>query len=141
MGLRDWFRAKPEEDPILGAREPEPTGLAVEASSSTVSHTVAAQGVEGFDAAELARQLQAAGGDPDQLVAQLREMFPGAQINVSESSVDSSSNPELAAQMLSSLGIGEPDPIAQLERLAALHSSGALSDQEFAAAKARLLGT
>ena len=42
--------------------------------------------------------------------------------------------------MLSSLGMGTPDPIAQLERLAALHASGALSDEEFAAAKARLLG-
>jgi hypothetical protein len=29
---------------------------------------------------------------------------------------------------------------AQLERLAGLHSSGVLSDEEFAAAKARLLG-
>jgi len=40
----------------------------------------------------------------------------------------------------------EPAPVpvdpttAQLERLAGLHSSGVLSDEEFAAAKARLLG-
>jgi Short C-terminal domain len=32
------------------------------------------------------------------------------------------------------------DPIARLKDLAALHESGALSDEEFAAAKARLLG-
>jgi putative oligomerization/nucleic acid binding protein len=32
------------------------------------------------------------------------------------------------------------DTIAELERLARLHESGALSDQEFAAAKARVLG-
>jgi Short C-terminal domain len=32
------------------------------------------------------------------------------------------------------------DPIARLKDLAALHESGALSDDEFAAAKARLLG-
>ncbi len=32
-----------------------------------------------------------------------------------------------------------PDPVAQLERLAALHSSGALTDAEFAAEKAKLL--
>ncbi|HEY7105111.1 MAG TPA: SHOCT domain-containing protein [Acidimicrobiia bacterium] len=33
------------------------------------------------------------------------------------------------------------DSVAELERLAALHSSGALTDDEFAAAKASLLGT
>ena len=32
------------------------------------------------------------------------------------------------------------DSIAELERLARLHESGALTDQEFAAAKARVLG-
>ena len=130
MGLRDWFRGKPEQDPILGGLG-QPTGLEVEASSATVSSTVFGQPVEGLDP----------GGDPDELVARLREMFPGAKIDVSESSVDASSNPELAAQVLGSLGMGKPDPIAQLERLAALHASGALSDAEFAAAKARLLGT
>jgi Short C-terminal domain len=34
----------------------------------------------------------------------------------------------------------ESDPIARLERLARLHESGALSDEEFTAAKARVLG-
>ena len=34
-----------------------------------------------------------------------------------------------------------PDPIAQLKELAALHDQGALTDAEFAAQKARLLGT
>lgn len=34
----------------------------------------------------------------------------------------------------------ETDTIAELERLARLHGSGALSDEEFAAAKARVLG-
>jgi hypothetical protein len=34
----------------------------------------------------------------------------------------------------------EADTIAELERLARLHESGALSDDEFAAAKARVLG-
>ena len=33
------------------------------------------------------------------------------------------------------------DTIAELERLARLHETGALSDEEFAAAKARVLGT
>jgi Short C-terminal domain len=33
-----------------------------------------------------------------------------------------------------------PDPMEQLERLAALHAQGALTDEEFAAQKAKLLG-
>ena len=33
-----------------------------------------------------------------------------------------------------------PDPLAQLERLAALHEKGLLSAEEFTAAKAKLLG-
>jgi hypothetical protein len=32
------------------------------------------------------------------------------------------------------------DPVAELKELAQLHSSGALTDAEFAAAKAKLLG-
>jgi membrane protease subunit (stomatin/prohibitin family) len=34
----------------------------------------------------------------------------------------------------------QDDVIAQIERLAALHKAGALSDEEFAAAKKKLLG-
>jgi hypothetical protein len=33
------------------------------------------------------------------------------------------------------------DPIAQLKDLASLHEAGALTDDEFAAAKAKILGT
>lgn len=33
------------------------------------------------------------------------------------------------------------DPAEQIEHLAQLHASGALSDEEFAAAKAKVLGT
>ncbi len=36
---------------------------------------------------------------------------------------------------------GGPSVTEQLDRLASLHQQGALTDQEFAAAKARLLGT
>jgi hypothetical protein len=32
------------------------------------------------------------------------------------------------------------DPTAQIEKLSQLHASGALSDEEFAAAKAKILG-
>jgi hypothetical protein len=35
----------------------------------------------------------------------------------------------------------EQDPIAQLKELAALHADGVLTDEEFAAQKAKILGT
>jgi Short C-terminal domain len=35
----------------------------------------------------------------------------------------------------------QDDPTAQIEKLASLHASGALTDEEFAAAKAKILGT
>ena len=138
MGLRDWLRGKPEHDPILGGLEQ----ASAEAHTQVVARSVETPGVEGFDAAELARRLQSAGGDPDRIVAELKALFPGAQIDVSESTVRSSSDPELAAQMLSSFApqSASADPIGQLERLAALRESGALTEAEFAAAKARLLG-
>jgi hypothetical protein len=138
MGLRDWLRGKPEQDPILGGLEQ----ASAEAHTQVVARSVETPGVEGYDAAELARRLQSAGGDPDRIVAELRALFPGAQIDVSESTVRSSFDPELAAQMLGSFApqSAPADPIGQLERLAALRASGALTEAEFAAAKARLLG-
>ena len=139
MGLFDRLRGKPEEDPILG-------GLSHPQSDVVAQPVPADQPQAAPDAAELMRQLQSAGGDPDRIVEQLRTLFPGAQISMSESSA--MADPELAAQMLSSFGLPAPapapgavsDPIAGLERLAKLHASGALTDAEFATAKARLLG-
>ena len=36
--------------------------------------------------------------------------------------------------------LAEEDPAAHIEKLAQLHASGALTDEEFAAAKAKILG-
>ena len=68
-----------------------------------------------------------AGSAGDDLVDQLRAAFPGAEITVS------SHQPNLS-------DLTGGDSVERLERLAALHRSGALTDEEFAAAKARLLG-
>jgi hypothetical protein len=46
-----------------------------------------------------------------------------------------------AASGLPSEAPGDDDVIAQLERLGRLHDAGALDDPEFAAAKAKVLGT
>jgi hypothetical protein len=47
--------------------------------------------------------------------------------------------PSASPSMLA--GDGGSDEVAELERLAQLHSSGALTDDEFSAAKASLLGS
>jgi hypothetical protein len=58
------------------------------------------------------------------LVDQIRQAFPGAEVNVAEGSVAPS---------------GGDDRIAKLERLAQLHRSGVLSDEELAREKSRIL--
>jgi Short C-terminal domain len=60
----------------------------------------------------------AGGGDMSQIVDALQQAIPGAQIES-----------------------GEDDRVAQLERLAKLKESGALSDEEFEREKARILGS
>jgi hypothetical protein len=75
----------------------------------------------------LATRMNGGGSSGNALVDQLQAAFPGAQITVSSHEVD----------MADFTG---GDSIERLERLAALHRSGALTDEEFAAAKARLLG-
>ena len=79
------------------------------------------------DAAQPANVAAEVNGASDDLVEHLRTAFPGAEITVSPH------NPKLS-------DLTGGDPVERLERLAALHASGALTDEEFAAAKARLLG-
>jgi hypothetical protein len=57
--------------------------------------------------------------------------FSGAA-TAGDAEVPAETNPE---------GSSDADTVAQLERLGALHREGVLSDEEFAAAKARLLGS
>ncbi len=45
-----------------------------------------------------------------------------------------------SAQAMAAPPAGE-DPFEQIEKLSKLHDSGALTDEEFAAAKAKILGT
>ena len=156
MGLFDFLRGKQDEDPILGGRSTEPTGLEVtpvedgswtHTSSSHVTAQAANVGDTPMDPASLIRTLQEAGGDPDKLAAELRELFPGAQIDIQQQSFGGADPAQMAQAFfaadggaMAAAGAGA-DPIAQLERLAELHRSGALTDAECAAAKAKLLGS
>jgi len=45
-----------------------------------------------------------------------------------------------AAQQGAMAAAPQEDPTAQIQQLAQLHASGALTDEEFAAAKAKILG-
>jgi hypothetical protein len=73
----------------------------------------------------------AAGGDVNDIVAALQQAMPGAQVNVQGS----------GATGAPPSGDGEDDDrVEQLERLAKLKESGALSDEEFEREKARILG-
>jgi Short C-terminal domain len=68
------------------------------------------------------------------IVEQLRDVFPDAAISVDEPV-------EVNVQdVLKDVGLGGGDRISQLERLAKLHEQGALTDAEFEAEKARVLG-
>ena len=74
-----------------------------------------------------------AGGDVSEIVESLQQQFPGAQIQVGDAQVVSAGPAEDPG--------GEDDRLAQLERLAKLKDSGALSAKEFEREKARILGS
>jgi len=106
---------------------------------------------------------EAAGGSSDEAAAvaagvdieALKRAFPGATIDVQSYDVDATSQPGAAQQILSAIqsagaiqgGPQRPaetedeaaERIANLERLAKLHESGALTAEEFEAEKARIL--
>ena len=99
----------------------------------------------------LSGQRQPAGVD----IEALKRAFPGATIDVQSYSVDATAQPDMARQVLAALqqaGAGPAEArrpaesedeaaerIANLERLAKLHESGALTAEEFEAEKARIL--
>jgi hypothetical protein len=70
------------------------------------------------------------GAEVNEIVAALQQQYPGAQIEVE--GAQSFGQP---AQLST-----EDDRVAQLERLAKLKESGALSEEEFEREKARILG-
>jgi hypothetical protein len=71
------------------------------------------------------------GGDVNQIVEALQQAMPGAQIQVGD------------GQVVSGAGAGgdDDDRIEELERLAKLKESGALTEEEFEREKARILGS
>jgi len=72
-----------------------------------------------------------AGGDVSEIVSALQQQFPGAQIQVGDGQVVSGAPPAEDGD----------DRIEELERLAKLKESGALTQEEFEREKARILGS
>jgi Short C-terminal domain len=79
-----------------------------------------------------AQGIQAGGAEVSEIVAALQQQYPGAQIEV-EGAQKGGAEPPAAG--------GGDDRVQQLERLAKLRDSGALSDEEFEREKARILGS
>jgi hypothetical protein len=75
-----------------------------------------------------------AGGDVSEIVAALQQQYPGAQIEVQGGEV-------FGQPATPSSAPDEDDRLAELERLAKLKESGALTEQEFKREKARILGS
>jgi hypothetical protein len=73
------------------------------------------------------------GGDVGEIVQALQQQFPGAQVHVGDADVGSGSRAPAGGE--------EDDRVSQLERLAKLKESGALTDEEFEREKARILGS
>lgn len=72
-----------------------------------------------------------AGGDPMKLVEELQQKF----------GVDGAVNGNVFTMTSGGMmPFGQPDVIGQLERLAKLHADGALTEAEFTAEKAKLIG-
>jgi Short C-terminal domain len=71
------------------------------------------------------------GADVNEIVQALQQQYPGAQIEVE--GAQAFGQPTAASR--------EDDRVAQLERLAKLKESGALSEEEFEREKARILGS
>jgi hypothetical protein len=71
------------------------------------------------------------GADVNEIVQALQQQYPGAQIEVEEA--QAFGQPTAPSS--------EDDRVAQLERLAKLKESGALSEDEFEREKARILGS
>ena len=71
------------------------------------------------------------GGDVNEIVAALQQAMPGSQIQVEGGQAAGAAQPQAA---------GGDERVAQLERLAKLKESGALTDTEFEREKARILG-
>jgi hypothetical protein len=122
MGLRSWWRGRQQ-----GASWQQPAV----APAATEPQTA-----------------EAAAEDP--LVEQIRRAFPDADVTVAHQTVELVGDGEEADELRAALeaagfattgegGEGD-DPATQLERLAALHRQGVLTDAEFSAAKARVVG-
>jgi hypothetical protein len=80
-----------------------------------------------------AGSIASAGGNVNEIVQALQQQYPGAEIEVQGAGSLPGATPPDAS--------GDDDRIEELERLAKLKESGALTQEEFEREKARILGS
>ncbi len=117
-------RADPERIKVRWDDVPEAADVAkqqADALAAQMNQGGAAPGITG-----------AGGGDVNQIVEALKQAYPDAQVNVQGGA---------GAIPAADPGGDDDDRVQQLERLAKLKESGALSEQEFEREKARILGS
>jgi hypothetical protein len=114
-------RADPDRLKVRWDEVPEAGAMAKQQADA-----LAAQLNQGGDG----QVMQAGGADVSEIVEALQQQYPGAQIEVP-------GQPQVAPSAATG---GADDHVAQLERLAKLRDSGALTEQEFEREKARILG-
>jgi hypothetical protein len=71
------------------------------------------------------------------MVEQLRQMFPGAVVNVEDGGAPSASPPP-PVQIVASQS--DADPVERLEKLARLHDAGIVDQAQFELLRAQILG-
>jgi|SRR4051812_6161210 len=116
-----------------------------EQAKVTVSTTTQTTGVAAGVGGELSKLLGAvqaasegAGGDPKKLAEELRESLAAQGINATVQSAD-------GPTVITGLGGGTESPedakLARIEKLGQLKAQGLLTDEEFQAEKAKVLGS
>lgn len=131
VDLRDPDKLKIEWDEVRTTREIARGRAEAMAAGEGSSAWGGAENDPDVEAA--IQQVQAARPDMDvdELIEQVKKIAPDATISVESSTIGSGA---------AGGSDGGEDRLAQLERLADLHKSGALSDAEFELEKSRILG-
>jgi hypothetical protein len=116
----------------------EEAGVAMVESRLTPEATAALEQLGGGSVHDL---LNAAMSDPQGFAARMRERAEEAQRDAVAQAEAIGAKAQAAQAGAPSTPAGGPgdDPVAQLERLAALHAQGALTDAEFGALKKRII--
>ena len=149
--LQQWLRTRTAKDADPAAAKN------ADAMHAAETGAISLPGITEYSAALMEQQqgqidtvldeLQAKGLLSDQRAAEAqKQQLAAAQAQAQQAAIDEAAARAVTAQQMqqpvpaAAPASAPADPLAQLERLAQLHERGLLSADEFAAAKAKLLG-